>query len=298
MSFRFFASRPARYLLALPMVVAAAGAVTAQSVSHARTVEFTPSSDHDSAVARYELEFYQVGASTPFQTFDLGKPGPDGDGTIRVDFGGRIVGLPLPGGTYEARVAAVGAPASGAATVQPLHRRSAHDLHLHAGGNRDLRWRQRRDWRTHSVNATCLCLERLGDGAVGDSGPDKWQRPSGLHVCCSHQPYYQCPHGDRRCRWQRGHADPGRVRVHRDRGLLRHIAARRRGHGNGGRDDRCQLHVGGVHRRPLDYAHPGQWHGTGRPLVQCGGQLDRQPEDRDPHGRRHINNCQPGGWQR
>jgi len=75
---------------------------------HAQTVdplyaEFDPSPDHDAVVdarpvvSNYVLEFYQVGATQPFQTGNLGKP--------------------TPGILYEARVAAVGPAGVGRSEV-------------------------------------------------------------------------------------------------------------------------------------------------------------------------------------
>jgi all-beta uncharacterized protein len=80
-----------------------------------RTVEFDPSMDHDAtlpdgtpSVKRYELEFYYAGALDPFQVVDLGKPSPEFDGKIRVDFLGYLMSWPQAGMTYEAKVNAVG----------------------------------------------------------------------------------------------------------------------------------------------------------------------------------------------
>ena len=82
-------------------------------VLNPRFVEFNASPDHSTTgpagpiVTRYDLEFYNIGAASPFQTNPLGKPTPNGSGVIRVDlstiFGGLAIGV-----TYEARVAAVG----------------------------------------------------------------------------------------------------------------------------------------------------------------------------------------------
>jgi hypothetical protein len=79
-------------------------------------VEFDPSSDDAATrpdgqpvVQRYELRVFLQGASQPVTTADLGKPAPDSDGKIRVDFSTHLVAWPLANGTYEARVAALGA---------------------------------------------------------------------------------------------------------------------------------------------------------------------------------------------
>ena len=83
--------------------------------SNPRVAEFDPSPDHREvldgghpAVLRYELEVYLLGASAPFTTVDMGKPAPDPDGKVRYNFASEVAGWPLPGGTYEARVSAVG----------------------------------------------------------------------------------------------------------------------------------------------------------------------------------------------
>ena len=87
----------------------------AQTVVNPRTVEFDPSADHNvlsadnqPLVARYELAIYPAGAAQALSVADLGKPAPDPDGKIRVDFASRLPAWPLPNGTYEARVSAVG----------------------------------------------------------------------------------------------------------------------------------------------------------------------------------------------
>lgn len=96
----------------------------AQPVSNPRTVDFLPSPDHDrtasngqALVSSYELQLFQAGASQPFHTVNLGKPGRQADGRIRVDFSGQIAAWPLPGGTYVARVAAVGPGGRGTSTT-------------------------------------------------------------------------------------------------------------------------------------------------------------------------------------
>jgi hypothetical protein len=91
------------------------GSAHAQTVVNPRTVEFDPSADHsmlgaDSQpiVQRYDLQIYAAGAAQPTTTVSLGKPAPQADGKIRVDFSTLAGGWPLADGTYEARVAAVG----------------------------------------------------------------------------------------------------------------------------------------------------------------------------------------------
>ena len=92
----------------------------AQTVVNPRIVEFDPSTDHavvlaggQPAVTEYALELYLQGAGSPFYTMSLGKPAPQGDGKIRYDFSSNIAAWPLPGGTYESRVTAVGPTGTG-----------------------------------------------------------------------------------------------------------------------------------------------------------------------------------------
>jgi len=87
--------------------------LNAQTISP-QTVEFDPSPDHSrlvgglSVVERYVLEFFAVGSVQPLQMVDLGKPNPDDDGKIRVNFAARLGTWPADGVIYEARVSAVG----------------------------------------------------------------------------------------------------------------------------------------------------------------------------------------------
>jgi hypothetical protein len=87
------------------------------------TAEFAASADHNAilsngtaALTRYDLEFYNVGAASPFQVASLGKPSPDPSGIIRVQLTSILTALPSPGIVYEARVAAVGPGGVGRST--------------------------------------------------------------------------------------------------------------------------------------------------------------------------------------
>ena len=62
----------------------------------------------DAGIDADRLEFYNVGAASPFQVASLGKPSPDAGGIIRVQLTSVLTSLPSPGIVYEARVAAVG----------------------------------------------------------------------------------------------------------------------------------------------------------------------------------------------
>ncbi len=87
----------------------------AQATVNPTRALFAPSPDHNATdstgaavVQSYQLKLYLVGATTPFQTVSLGKPTPDGTGTITVDLTSIFVGWPVPGTNYVADVAAVG----------------------------------------------------------------------------------------------------------------------------------------------------------------------------------------------
>ena len=103
------------------LCVSAAGAQTLNPT----TAQFTASSDHDAVaadgitplVSSYELEFYLSGATQPFQTLSLGKPTPDVQGTITVNFATLMgAALPSPGIVYVATVSAIG-PGGAAASA-------------------------------------------------------------------------------------------------------------------------------------------------------------------------------------
>lgn len=101
--------------------VASLPSTTAAQTVNPTVAEFAPSADHhrialdgQAWLTRYELGFYQTGASSPFQVVSLGKPAPQADGFIRVNLS--TMALPSPGIVYEARVTAVG-PAGSAASA-------------------------------------------------------------------------------------------------------------------------------------------------------------------------------------
>lgn len=109
-----------RVLLIAFLGVLLATHAAAQAVVNPRVVEFDPSPDHDALtpdnqpmVARYDLQFYLVGAAQPFQTANLGKPTPGATGTISVDFSTLLGSWPLANGEYVARVVAVGPTGTG-----------------------------------------------------------------------------------------------------------------------------------------------------------------------------------------
>src|SRR5689334_19811161 len=91
-----------------------ASTALAQSITDPQRVEFTPSADHNAVdssgtplVQSYTLQIYISGGALT-QTVGLGKPAPDPDGYIRVNFVSLLT-TPLTGGvTYEGRVSANG----------------------------------------------------------------------------------------------------------------------------------------------------------------------------------------------
>ena len=101
----------------LATVFLAATAVPAQTttVVNPTIVQFVPSADNSAldssgqpVVIRYDLYFYVTGATVPYSTVSLGKPAVGTDGTIQIDFSALMSSWPLPDGTYDARVVAVG----------------------------------------------------------------------------------------------------------------------------------------------------------------------------------------------
>ena len=104
-----------RFCAASVIFLCAARFAGAQSIVDARRVEFSPSPHHSVVdengmpiLNHYTMQIYEAGAPTPFETAELGKPAPDADGFIRVDFIS-LLPVPLtPGVVYEATVSAVG----------------------------------------------------------------------------------------------------------------------------------------------------------------------------------------------
>src|SRR3954467_7699213 len=105
-----------RGLMALLVLLAVAPAVSAQSITDARRVEFTPSADHNATdptsgvalVTNYTMDVFVAGGATAVSSANLGKPAPETDGMIRVDFVALLT-TPLTNGVvYESVVNAVG----------------------------------------------------------------------------------------------------------------------------------------------------------------------------------------------
>src|SRR5688572_30836554 len=90
------------------LAVVLAASVTTASAQTAGVVdpsiaEFTPSPDHNTVVGgvavlvRYELQFFLIGGAQPVQVVNLGKPAPQPDGKIRVNFTPLLGSWPAPG---------------------------------------------------------------------------------------------------------------------------------------------------------------------------------------------------------
>lgn len=97
----------------LVALLAANSDVEAQT--NPNVVEFLPSAEHSvvlsngqPAVTRYEFLVYQTGSLDAYLRLDMGKPAPQADGVIRVDFASRISVWPLPNVSSESRVAVFG----------------------------------------------------------------------------------------------------------------------------------------------------------------------------------------------
>jgi Viral BACON domain/Putative binding domain, N-terminal len=106
--------RTALCLFITAFIVSQPHSAFAQTISDPGIVEFDPSPDHSRVgsdgtpfVSQYQMYLYVVGQSSPFATVGLGKPAPQTDGKIRVNFLSMI--SPLTSGVlYEARVTAAG----------------------------------------------------------------------------------------------------------------------------------------------------------------------------------------------
>src|SRR5262245_53219399 len=105
-----------RVLITVAVLLALAPAASAQSITDARRVEFTPSADHNATdpssgvalLTNYAMDVYVAGGSTVVSSADLGKPAPGTDGMIRLDFVALLTTPLTPGVVYEAIVKSVG----------------------------------------------------------------------------------------------------------------------------------------------------------------------------------------------
>lgn len=114
-----------RSLRTLPSIVPALALLVHASPVAAQTqnpnvIAFMPSPQHAAtlstgqpAVSRYDLTFYRAGTTERVLSIDLGKPAPQSDGVIRVDYSSRVGSWPSPGVESEARITAIGPGGSG-----------------------------------------------------------------------------------------------------------------------------------------------------------------------------------------
>jgi hypothetical protein len=110
--------------MVLLLIACGTVSATAQSIVDARRIEFTPSPDHSvldangvALVTNYSLQVFVAGGTTAAQTVSLGKPAPDPDGMIRLDFVALLPTPLTPGVVYEALVEAVG-PGGGSGGIR------------------------------------------------------------------------------------------------------------------------------------------------------------------------------------
>src|SRR5688500_13465391 len=102
-------------MMIVALVVLRPAQAESQTVADATQAEFSPSADHSvngpdgkPLVTSYVLQIFTVGSATVVQAINLGKPTPETDGYIRVDFASRLSSPLTPGVEYEARVMGVG----------------------------------------------------------------------------------------------------------------------------------------------------------------------------------------------
>jgi hypothetical protein len=97
------------------IIGAAAPASAIAQTSNPNVVEFVASPEHNATlssgqpvVSRYDLIYYQKGATDALLVTSLGKPKPQADGMIRVDLTTLSASWPVSNANLEARVAAIG----------------------------------------------------------------------------------------------------------------------------------------------------------------------------------------------
>ena len=104
--------------------VSAAAGITVTAPQTPNVALFAPSSNHDTAVDRYVIEFFHAGAdpavSNPVSTADVGKPSVV-NGECRADVSQVVNGLGP--GTYTATVTAIGAGGSARSEASPVFTR-------------------------------------------------------------------------------------------------------------------------------------------------------------------------------
>ena len=107
--------RAARRLFLMAFIVGQAHLAFAQATVNPSWVEFDPSPDHaalatngSALVQEYMLSVYVAGQPSAIKSVSLGKPSPEIDGKVRVEFLSTMSPFLTSGVTYEARVAASG----------------------------------------------------------------------------------------------------------------------------------------------------------------------------------------------
>jgi hypothetical protein len=123
-----------RVLIAVTVLLVLASAASAQSITDARRVEFTPSTDHNTTdpasgvalLTNYAMDVYVAGGSTVISSANLGKPAPGSDGMIRLDFVALLTTPLTPGVVYEAVVKSVGPGGTVSSTRSNSFAFSAH----------------------------------------------------------------------------------------------------------------------------------------------------------------------------
>jgi hypothetical protein len=122
--FAVLRSRHSFTVIAAAVIMLMSAPPTFAQTENPNVIAFLPSPQHSAtlstgqpAVSRYDLTFYREGTTEPVLSVDLGKPAPQADGVIRVDYTSRVGSWPLPGVQTVARVTAVGP--GGVATSTP-----------------------------------------------------------------------------------------------------------------------------------------------------------------------------------
>ena len=109
------------FLIALAFAVPA----VAQSVVNPSRFEFDPSADHNTitngvpVLSHYELEVYSQSRASLVQSIAVGKPSPEADGKIRIDFATVASSALVPNELYLADVVAVGPAGRAASSLAP-----------------------------------------------------------------------------------------------------------------------------------------------------------------------------------
>lgn len=108
-------TRALLFLLWSSLASGFASTALAQPIVDPAFVEFTVSADHatvdhvgQALVTRYDFLLYTLGALTPSRVVNLGKPGPDARGTVRLALAAIVNSWPTNASVFQVRIAAVG----------------------------------------------------------------------------------------------------------------------------------------------------------------------------------------------